>query len=55
MVTRTAPRRAKFRLSQLIMSPLVGIRRFICRHNWRPSRTNYGHSICKHCGAVARI
>jgi len=55
MAAYQTPPRAKFRLSRAVMSGLRGIRQRLCRHTWRPSRTHYGHSICKHCGTVSRI
>jgi hypothetical protein len=29
------------------------IHRRICRHNWRPSRSQFGYMICNHCGKLS--
>jgi len=55
MVTYQQPSRAKPGLSRAVANGLQALRQRVCVHTWRPSRTHYGHSICKHCGRVSRI
>jgi hypothetical protein len=55
MVTYQPPPRGSFRIWRAVIGGLRSLRQGLCRHSWRPNRTNYGHSICKHCGAVNRI